>query len=174
MKALREKVRVVAIPEKLKDFADDAFVKLQHFRARYRGVDLVLKTRISACFDAVYEDLRVLRPTSGSVSSVTTWWCWPKHRRNRRKDATKRCSSIRDMRTVRLWTRKNVLLGYIYPPIGHDGPRRRPYGRGSSVAATRKSTCFNKNYLVSHAGDGQQLQCNSRRPRIAFWTCPER
>lgn len=43
MKALRERVRVVAIPEKLKDFADDAFVKLQHFRAGIEGSISCLK-----------------------------------------------------------------------------------------------------------------------------------
>jgi len=37
------KVKVVAIPERLKDFADDAFVKLQHFRAGIEGTISVLK-----------------------------------------------------------------------------------------------------------------------------------
>jgi len=43
MKALREKVKVVAIPERLKDFADAAFVKLQHFRAGIEGSISCLK-----------------------------------------------------------------------------------------------------------------------------------
>jgi len=43
MRALREKVKVVAIPERLKDFADDAFVKLQHFRAGIEGSISCLK-----------------------------------------------------------------------------------------------------------------------------------
>jgi IS5 family transposase len=43
MKALREKVKVVAIPERLKDFADQAFVKLQHFRAGIEGSISCLK-----------------------------------------------------------------------------------------------------------------------------------
>jgi IS5 family transposase len=43
MKALREKVKGVAIPQRLKDFADDAFVALQHFRAGIEGTISVLK-----------------------------------------------------------------------------------------------------------------------------------
>jgi IS5 family transposase len=43
MKALREKVKVVAIPERLKDFAEDGFVKLQHFRAGIEGSISCLK-----------------------------------------------------------------------------------------------------------------------------------
>lgn len=43
MKKLRERVKVVAIPQRLKDFADDAFVALQHFRAGIEGSISVLK-----------------------------------------------------------------------------------------------------------------------------------
>jgi len=43
MKALRKKVKVVAIPQRLKDFADEAFVALQHFRAGIEGTISVLK-----------------------------------------------------------------------------------------------------------------------------------
>ena len=43
MNALREKVKVVAIPQRLKDFTDDAFVALQHFRAGIEGSISVLK-----------------------------------------------------------------------------------------------------------------------------------
>lgn len=43
MKKLREKVKVLAIPQRLKDFADDAFVALQHFRAGIEGSISVLK-----------------------------------------------------------------------------------------------------------------------------------
>jgi len=43
MAALRAKVEVVAIPQRLKDFADDAFVALQHFRAGIEGTISTLK-----------------------------------------------------------------------------------------------------------------------------------
>jgi IS5 family transposase len=43
MNALRAKVKVVAIPQRLKDFTDDAFVALQHFRAGIEGSISVLK-----------------------------------------------------------------------------------------------------------------------------------
>jgi len=43
MEALREKVKVVPIPERLKDFAGDAFVKLQHFRVGIEGSISCLK-----------------------------------------------------------------------------------------------------------------------------------
>jgi len=43
MAALRERVRVVAIPQRLKDFADEAFVALQQFRAGIEGSISVLK-----------------------------------------------------------------------------------------------------------------------------------
>ena len=43
MKKLREKVKVLAIPQRLKDFTDDAFVALQHFRAGIEGSISVLK-----------------------------------------------------------------------------------------------------------------------------------
>lgn len=43
MNKLREKVRVVAIPNRLKDFTDKAFVKLQNFRAGIEGSISVLK-----------------------------------------------------------------------------------------------------------------------------------
>lgn len=43
MNELREKVKVLAIPQRLKDFADDAFVALQHFRAGIEGSISVLK-----------------------------------------------------------------------------------------------------------------------------------
>lgn len=43
MKKLREKLKVVAIPERLKDFADEPFVALQHFRAGIEGSISVLK-----------------------------------------------------------------------------------------------------------------------------------
>lgn len=43
MKKLREKVRVLAIPQRLKDFSDAAFVALQHFRAGIEGSISVLK-----------------------------------------------------------------------------------------------------------------------------------
>jgi len=43
MKDLREKIKVVAIPQRLKDFVDDFFVKLQHFRAGIEGSISALK-----------------------------------------------------------------------------------------------------------------------------------
>lgn len=43
MSELKERVKVVAIPQRLKDFADDAFVALQHFRAGIEGSISVLK-----------------------------------------------------------------------------------------------------------------------------------
>jgi len=43
MEALRKKVKVVAIPERLKDFVDESFVRLQHFRAGIEGSISVLK-----------------------------------------------------------------------------------------------------------------------------------
>jgi IS5 family transposase len=43
MAKLREKVKVVAIPQRLRDFADRAFVALQHFRAGIEGSISVLK-----------------------------------------------------------------------------------------------------------------------------------
>lgn len=43
MKELRKKVKVVAIPERLKDWADEVFVGLQHFRAGIEGSISVLK-----------------------------------------------------------------------------------------------------------------------------------
>ncbi len=43
MNKLREKVKVLAIPQRLKDFADEAFVALQHFRAGIEGSISVLK-----------------------------------------------------------------------------------------------------------------------------------
>jgi IS5 family transposase len=43
MAELRKKVKVVAIPQRLKDFADDFFVMLQHFRAGIEGSISVLK-----------------------------------------------------------------------------------------------------------------------------------
>lgn len=43
MQALQERVKVVAIPRRLKDFADDAFVKLQHWRAGIEGSISFLK-----------------------------------------------------------------------------------------------------------------------------------
>ena len=43
MAELRKKVKVVAIPQRLKDFTDDFFVMLQHFRAGIEGSISVLK-----------------------------------------------------------------------------------------------------------------------------------
>lgn len=43
MQALRKKVKVVAIPQRLKDFADEFFVMLQHFRAGIEGTISALK-----------------------------------------------------------------------------------------------------------------------------------
>ncbi len=43
MKELREKVKVVAIPQRLRDWADDGLVALQHFRAGIEGSISVLK-----------------------------------------------------------------------------------------------------------------------------------
>lgn len=43
MEALRERVKVVAIPQRLKDFQDEVFVALQHFRAGIEGSISVLK-----------------------------------------------------------------------------------------------------------------------------------
>jgi IS5 family transposase len=43
MTALRRKVKVLAIPQRLKDFTDDVFVALQHFRAGIEGSISVLK-----------------------------------------------------------------------------------------------------------------------------------
>ena len=43
MDKLREKVKVVAIPQRLADFGDAAFVALQHFRAGIEGSISVLK-----------------------------------------------------------------------------------------------------------------------------------
>jgi IS5 family transposase len=43
MAKLRKKVKVVAIPQRLKDFADDFFVLLQHFRAGIEGSISALK-----------------------------------------------------------------------------------------------------------------------------------
>jgi len=43
MEKLRQKVRVVAIPQRLKDFTDDLFVMLQHFRAGIEGSISALK-----------------------------------------------------------------------------------------------------------------------------------
>ena len=43
MEELRKKVKFVAIPQRLKDFADEFFVMLQHFRAGIEGTISVLK-----------------------------------------------------------------------------------------------------------------------------------
>lgn len=43
MEKIRERVNVVAIPERLKDYADESFVALQHFRAGIEGTISVLK-----------------------------------------------------------------------------------------------------------------------------------
>jgi IS5 family transposase len=43
MEELRKKVKVVAIPQRLKDFTDDLFVMLQHFRAGIEGSISALK-----------------------------------------------------------------------------------------------------------------------------------
>jgi len=43
MAKLREKVKVLAIPQRLKDFADELFVSLQHFRAGIEGSISALK-----------------------------------------------------------------------------------------------------------------------------------
>jgi IS5 family transposase len=43
MAKLRERVKVVAIPQRLKDFSDDLFVMLQHFRAGIEGSISALK-----------------------------------------------------------------------------------------------------------------------------------
>jgi IS5 family transposase len=43
MARLREQVKVVAIPQRLKDFTDDFFVRLQHFRAGIEGSISTLK-----------------------------------------------------------------------------------------------------------------------------------
>ena len=43
MVKLRKKVKVVAIPQRLKDFTDDLFVMLQHFRAGIEGSISALK-----------------------------------------------------------------------------------------------------------------------------------
>ena len=43
MAKVREKVKVLAIPQKLRDWSDDAFVALQHFRAGIEGTISVLK-----------------------------------------------------------------------------------------------------------------------------------
>lgn len=43
MQRLRQKVKVVAIPQRLKDFADDVLVQLQHFRAGIEGSISALK-----------------------------------------------------------------------------------------------------------------------------------
>jgi len=43
MEKLRQKVRVVAIPQRLKDFTDDLFFMLQHFRAGIEGSISALK-----------------------------------------------------------------------------------------------------------------------------------
>ena len=43
MNLLREKIKVLAIPQKLKDFSDDFFVSLQHFRAGIEGSISALK-----------------------------------------------------------------------------------------------------------------------------------
>jgi IS5 family transposase len=43
MAKLRERVKVVAIPQRLKDFTDDLFVRLQHFRAGIEGSISALK-----------------------------------------------------------------------------------------------------------------------------------
>ena len=43
MSVLRKKVNVLAIPQKLKDYAEKAFVKLQHFRAGIEGSISFLK-----------------------------------------------------------------------------------------------------------------------------------
>ena len=43
MEALRKKVKVVAIPQRLKDFTDEFFVMLQRFRAGIEGSISALK-----------------------------------------------------------------------------------------------------------------------------------
>jgi IS5 family transposase len=43
MAKLKRKVKLVAIPQRLKDFADDLFVSLQHFRAGIEGSISALK-----------------------------------------------------------------------------------------------------------------------------------
>ncbi len=48
MKELREKVKVVAIPQRLRDWADDRLVALQHFRAGIEGSISVLKESFRA------------------------------------------------------------------------------------------------------------------------------
>jgi IS5 family transposase len=57
MATLRKKVKVVAIPQRLKDFTDDFFVLLQHFRAGIEGSISALK-RVFGLFRCPYRGFK--------------------------------------------------------------------------------------------------------------------